>query len=41
MGDLGGNGIADLHEKPPAGPIFRPWALWALGRKMETLGGFS
>ena len=42
MGDLGRNGIADLkHEKPPAGPNFRPRALRALGRKLEPLGGFS
>ena len=42
MGDLGGYGIADLkHEKPPAGPHFRPRALRALGRKWGPLGGFS
>ena len=42
MGDLGGYGIADLkHEKPPAGLLFRPRALRALGRKWKPLGGFS
>ena len=38
MGDVGGYGIAD---QPPKGPLFRPRARRARGRKWGPAGGWS